>query len=78
MTGIKQAPWYALWLSGMVAQAGLFTAQILAYKQDGGIWVTLGLGALQALTGIGMAYGPVAAGKLAGHVGDAVASSKKE
>ena len=69
MNGIRLAPWWALWSSGLLAQGGLLVAQILAYQQAGGIWVTLGLAILQAIVGVAMAYGPGSAGRLVSAAG---------
>jgi hypothetical protein len=73
--GIKHAPWWALWSSGLVAQGGLLAAQVLAYRSDGGVLGVLGLATLQAVAGIAMAYGPRSAGRLASDVGSAYAKA---
>lgn len=74
--GIKAAPWYAVMFMYLVGQGGLLAAQYFAYKQSGGIAVTLGIAAMQFLASVAAAYGPGSAGRLARSVGNAIATGR--
>lgn len=71
-------PWQARVALFAFGQIGLAVSQVLAYKQDGGVWVTLGIAGMQFLAAISAAFGPGAAGLLAKKVGSAVAEGKGE
>ena len=74
--GLAAAPWYAIMFMFLVGQGGLVAAQILAYKQGGGVWVTLGIAAMQLIAAVSAAYGPGAAGRLARSVGGAIRAGR--
>lgn len=72
MSGIKGAPWWALWISGLVAQGGLAWTQYLVHLGKYGTAALLGVAAAQAIVGVAMVYGPTRASLLARGVGSAV------
>jgi hypothetical protein len=74
--GIDHTPWYVRVFMIFFTQICLAATQYLVYLQEGGIWATLGLAALQVVTAVAGVFGPGAAGSLARNVGRALKIGK--
>ena len=76
--GIDGTPWQARVALFAIGQLALGGAQVAAFLQGGGLWITLGLAGMQLIAAISAAYGPGSAGRLARAVGNAIATGRND
>lgn len=74
-SAFSKAPWWALWIMGLVGQANLAA---LGYYVRESSWHAIGVGCLVALVAVAMVYGPAAAGKLARSSGAAIREARDD